>query len=172
MYGYGVFRVVFERITAYGHENISAKHPSTIEVTKEDYLTPHGDCIVGVGADKALSDLSREFRDLLRDRCTVLIALFYIDNRLYDIVLGHGDEGLILENNTKIIFRRSTYIDDATIAIRVNKAARDLDRGMISLLRNPETRLIIVLIALKPLEIYPEYVGVGRVIEYLPISSN
>ena len=52
-----------------------------------------------------------------------------------DFVVGMGDPRLALLNDRKIIVRRSTHIDDATIAIRSCKSARDLDRGLVEELR-------------------------------------
>ncbi|HID73268.1 TPA: DUF371 domain-containing protein [Candidatus Micrarchaeota archaeon] len=51
--------VAHDVVTARGHPNIRAEHETTFEVTTEPSLTPRGDCIVGVQADKAASDLSR-----------------------------------------------------------------------------------------------------------------
>ena len=167
-----VFKVSYEKINAKGHRNIRGLHHTTIEITKEEDLSPRGDCIVGVKADKAVNDLSPSFKNLLKDKNTILMGLFYINGSLYDIVIGQGDPRLSLDNSIKIIFRKSTYIDNSTIAIRVNKAARDLNREMIDLLKNPKTMLTIVLIALKPLKIDPENICIGRIIEYLPISSK
>ena len=36
---------------AYGHKNITAKHPKTLEFTKDKDLSLEGDCILGVNAD-------------------------------------------------------------------------------------------------------------------------
>jgi len=166
------FMVSYERIVAKGHENIRGLHHTTIEITKEKTLTPRGDCIIGIMADKAVNDLSPSFKKLLKDRSTILISKFYINNKLYDIVIGHGDPSLLLTNNKKIIFRKSTYVDNSTISIRTNKAARDLNRDMIELLKKPETTLTIILIALKPLEIDPKDICIGRIIKYSPISDK
>lgn len=166
------FMVSYERIVARGHENIRGLHRTTIEITKEKTLTLRGDCIIGVMADKSVNDLSPSFKELLKDKDTILIGEFFINNKLYDVVIGQGDPNLILTNDRKTIFRKSTYIDSSTLSIKTNKAARDLDRDMIELLKNPETILTIILIALKPLKINPKNICIGRVIKYLPISDK
>ena len=43
--------IVNEYIEAKGHPNISAKNKKTFEITKENWLTERGDCIVAVGAN-------------------------------------------------------------------------------------------------------------------------
>jgi hypothetical protein len=58
-----------EKINAVGHPNVLATHEKTIEITKEDFLTPTGDCIIGINADKYTGSfrISRpEFVDRLR----------------------------------------------------------------------------------------------------------
>lgn len=61
-------RVVIDRIRAWGgHVNVRARHRTTIEITRDDYLTPRGgDCIIGIKADKGLSGISPNLRRLLR----------------------------------------------------------------------------------------------------------
>ncbi|MEM2023054.1 MAG: DUF371 domain-containing protein [Archaeoglobaceae archaeon] len=44
-------------IFARGHKNLRATHRTTLEVTKESYLTPRGNCIVGVKASSSARDL-------------------------------------------------------------------------------------------------------------------
>jgi len=55
-----------EVIHCRGHENVKATHRSTLEITTEDFLTPRGDCIICVSADKSLRDLSDDFKEALR----------------------------------------------------------------------------------------------------------
>ena len=55
-----------ETIQAFGHANIQAVHPSTLMFTKEKHLSKTGDCIIAVAADKAVADLSREFKEKLK----------------------------------------------------------------------------------------------------------
>ena len=41
----------------YGHENITARHKTTLEFTKDRDLSLKGDCIIGVKADFSLPQL-------------------------------------------------------------------------------------------------------------------
>lgn len=56
-----------EVVRAHGHEHISARHASTLELTEENYLTPAGDCILGIEADRTPTDFDAEFTDACRD---------------------------------------------------------------------------------------------------------
>ena len=127
-------RVVIDRVRAWGHVNVSARHRTTIEVTRDDYLTPRGDCIIGIKADKGLSDINPELKDIIRRDNSLVIVMFITDD-YFDYVIGMGSSKLTLSNSNKLIIRRSGYIDDATLMIRANKAAVDLDRRLIDRLK-------------------------------------
>ena len=135
-----------EVIHCRGHENVKATHKSTLEFTKEDYLTPRGDCILCVGADKGINDLSEEFKAALKAGKKLLIRI-KVDN-LVDEVLAEGSSSLILDHDYSMVVRKSTYIDGRTLAVRANKAARDIDRRVVELLKNPETIAEVELIIL------------------------
>ncbi|MCD6372940.1 MAG: DUF371 domain-containing protein [Thermococcus sp.] len=133
-----------EVIRCRGHENVKATHRSTLEFTKEDYLTPRGDCILCIEADKGINDLSEEFKAALRAGKKLLVRIKVGD--LVDEVVAKGSPGLILDHELSMVIRKSDYIDARTLAIRANKAAKDIDRRIVELLRNPETRAEIELV--------------------------
>lgn len=155
--------VVFEELEARGHPNIRASHRTTLEITKETDLTPRGDCIIGVRASKSVADLSREFKEALRNPRSILVAELIVGD-VRDIVVAQGSSLLLLENRQKMILRRSDYVDDATLAVRANKAARDLRRDLVDLLRDPETTLWIKLIVLRIDELEQINSGSGSVL--------
>jgi hypothetical protein len=149
---------VFETITAHGHPNVKATHRTTLEVTREDELTPRGDCIIGVGADKAAADLSPEFKEIAaRDTAIIIVVLEAGGYR--DIVLASGSRRLIMTDNTRIIIRRSSYVEPATIAVWANKAAGNIDRRLAGVLRKPSTILHVTLLAFDLNQIYPANKG-------------
>ena len=142
--------VAVEVVKAYGHENVKAEHKTTIEITKDDYLTPRGDCIIGIRANKSLNELSSTFKEIAKKEDSIILAIFIADE-VYDVVIGKGSSNLI-SNSRKIIIRKSKYIDDSTIMIKSNKAAKDLNRKLIDKLKNPETQLYALFIALTPIQ--------------------
>ncbi|ADN51120.1 DUF371 domain-containing protein [Vulcanisaeta distributa] len=137
-------RVVIDRIRAWGHVNVRARHRTTIEITRDDYLTPRGDCIIGIKADKGLSGISPELKEIIKKDGSIVIAMFVVDDYL-DYVVGMGSSKLTLGNDNKLIIRRSNYIDDATLMIRANKAAIDIDRRLIDRLKK-ESPLTVYII--------------------------
>jgi hypothetical protein len=135
---------MMEKIVAFGHELVQAKHKTTIEITKENFLTKRGDCIIAVKADKACFDLRDEFKMALKQEKKVKIV-FEI-NGIKDEVIAFGSKELLLESKTSIVIRKSSFIDDRTIAIRANKSAADLDRRLVEELKNPNAKLIVRMI--------------------------
>ena len=56
-----------EVVHAHGHEHVSAAHESTLEITSDDFLTPAGDCILALEADRVPGDFDPAFADACRD---------------------------------------------------------------------------------------------------------
>lgn len=133
-----------EVIFAKGHENITATHQTTLEITKDTHLTRMGNCIIAVGADKAIQDLNIEFRkNLAKDasRLTLLIEA----GGITETVVAYGSSNLMLEHPSDIVVRKGTYICDRTLAIRADKAARELSRELVNQLRNSKQKVKITL---------------------------
>lgn len=133
-----------ERIIAWGHENISAMHPTTLEITKEGHLTPRGDCIVAVNANKGLLELNEEFKSMIRNKKAKITCTIRCGN-LKETIIGRGDEKLVLTHPTDMVIRKSEYICPRTLMIKANKAAVDLDRGLINRIKNRKSKIIIEL---------------------------
>jgi len=120
--------------TARGHRNVSAMHKTTFEVTMEDSITPRGDCIVGVSSTLSASSLPQWFKDELKRPGSIVVVILCAGG-VCDSATGTGSPELVLSDATRMIFRRSTYIEPATVMIRASKAARDLDRRLVEALR-------------------------------------
>jgi len=118
-----------------GHSNVRATHKTTFEITKETHLTLRGNCIIGVGADKGLADLSQELKQIIRSENSVVLVLLVDELGEYDLVLGRGDPRLELSDEKRIIVRKSTYVSQNTLAISSSKSAADLKRSLVENLR-------------------------------------
>jgi hypothetical protein len=136
-----------EKVTARGHQAIKAVHPTTFELTKDSYLTERGDCIIGVNLDKAVSELDPDFRKALKKSTSIVILVLRVDN-LVDVVIAQGHEDLILSDDRRIIVRKSSYIDPATLAINANKSSRNIRRDLVEKLRDPQAVLTVDIYAL------------------------
>lgn len=136
--------ILTERIVAFGHQNILAIHPSTLMFTKDKNLSKNGDCIVAVGADKALADLSLEFRDALRKPNAKLTILIEAGGLIQEIGAA-GSPKLILTHPIDMVIRKSDYISDRTLAINADKSSDDFPRLFIEKLQNPWQEVKITL---------------------------
>ncbi|HDJ94923.1 MAG TPA: DUF371 domain-containing protein [Acidilobales archaeon] len=135
-----------EHVIAKGHVNIKATHPSTFEVTKENWLTPQGDCIIGISASKSPKQFSEEFKNIAKREGAIVLAILLSDET-FDYIIGKGSEKLTFKDATRMIFRKSNYVSDNTVMIKANKAARDISRELISKLRKGNI-LHVLLIAI------------------------
>ncbi|MHA1734442.1 MAG: DUF371 domain-containing protein [Promethearchaeota archaeon] len=128
---------------ARGHENILANHKSTVEVTKEKYLTPSGDCIIGIGSSAACADIPRPLAQNIKAGGRVRVTLEC--GGLRDSFVGVGAGTLTLSDPTSMVFRKSTYACPRTALVRCDKSATDLSRELVAHLKDPEAILNVVM---------------------------
>ncbi len=118
---------------ARGHPHVSATHKTTVEITKEDFLTPTGDCIIGIRSEKACVDLDERLKTALRKGCELTISLEC--NGAADSITAYGDPGLTFTNPASMVIRKSSFLCGRTLCVRADKAAGDLDRTLIKELK-------------------------------------
>jgi len=133
-----------EIIFACGHENVSATHETTLEITKEKRLSKKGNCVIAVAADKAIDDLSSEFKESLR-KDEVRLVILVDAGGISETINAFGDSHLILIHPTDIVVRKSHYICKRTLAIRADKSACGLSRELVKRLRDPKQQVKITL---------------------------
>jgi hypothetical protein len=120
-------------INAQGHEHVTAEHNSTLEVTSDDYLTPAGDCILGIEADTVPADISEEFVAACQSTHAVITATLDADSHRA-VVEGSGHPDLSFENERGHVIRTSDYVDDRTVMVGADAAAGDIDRDLVAAL--------------------------------------
>jgi hypothetical protein len=123
-----------EVIRARGHDNVRAEHASTFEVTTDDWLTPAGDCILAVEADRAPSEFDPAFVDACRDHGARITARVTVGDHV-QTVEGRGHPDLSFENDRSAVARTSDYVDDRTVMVDADHAAAGFDRAMVDALR-------------------------------------
>ena len=131
-----------ESITAKGHPLIQCTHTTTIELTKDTYLTKNGTCILGLEASKACYDLNQPLKKKIIDgeKITVIIKAGDVIDSFY----GFGDKNLTFLSKKDIVFRKSDFICDRTILIKCSKSSSELDRNIIKNLTNSKERFSII----------------------------
>ena len=131
-------------ITAYGHANIQATHSSTFEITIDSNLTMKGDCIIGIKASHNAHHLHTYFGDAIR--CPEIRILTHLSaGGITDQIQGFGSPRLTLTSPTSLVWRTSEFVDDRTVAIRCDKAAKDLNRRLIESLQISDTELQVII---------------------------
>ncbi len=131
-------------IRAEGHSNIRATHRTTLEITKERYLTPRGDCIVGINAEIGISEIPVEIKEYLSLPNPVTIWLELPEYGLKEEIKAYGNEKLTFTHPTDIVVRKSNYVCGRTIAVKANKSAFDIDREFVELLRDKAELLFVI----------------------------
>lgn len=119
-----------------GHPMVRSTHPTTIEVTTEDYLTESGDCIIGVGASKGCAQLDARLKEGIRRKGSRVTITIVVGN-LSVGVKASGDPRLGLTHAHDIVIRRSDFVSDRTLAVRADVAAKNIPREMIGMLKDP-----------------------------------
>jgi len=133
-----------EIVYAHGHANIQSSNRTTFEVTKEIFLTKRGDCIIAVGANKGAADLNPKFKEAAgNERARMMITIEVGDE--VETVNAWGSHQLSFTHSTDLVVRRSNYVCSRTLAIRADKAAKDLSRRLVEKLRNPNQKVKITL---------------------------
>jgi hypothetical protein len=116
---------------------VRGSHASTIELTKEGYLTEEGDCIIGVQASHGCSDLNERLKNALKregSRVRVRISAQEMEFELE----ASGDHRLLLTDPHDIVIRKSDFVSSRTLAVRADAAARDIPRELIRVLKDPK----------------------------------
>ena len=128
-----------DAVEFYGHPMVRAAHRTTIEVTKDSRLTIDGDCIIGVRADKGLTELSGSVKDALRTDGSRVTFSIEVPEQSFTL-RAFGTSSLTLESDHEMVIRRSEYVCGRTLAVRADAAAKDIPRVLVQTLRNPVAR--------------------------------
>lgn len=132
-----------EVVHARGHEHVTGEHASTWELTSDDWLTPAGDCILGVEADRTPADFDPAFCAACRDRDAELTATLEVGDHEVTVA-GRGDPDLTFDDDRSLVVRTSDYVDDRTVMVGADAAAGDLDRSLVAALADgADCRLVL-----------------------------
>jgi hypothetical protein len=131
--------VVQDEVTFYGHPNVRSLHSKSIEITKDGYLTPKGDCIMGIKANKACTDLEESIRRGLKSSSAIVKIEVIVGDKSF-IIKGRGDERLTMLNPQDIVIRRTNFICPRTMSVLCDKASSDMPRELVRLLQHQEQK--------------------------------
>ncbi len=114
----------------FGHKNILGTQRNTLEFTKDKELTLDGDCIIGVNSDFRLEEIKR-----LKGKIIVKIK---VNDLIEEVECEVNPE---FNDDEEIVIRRTEFLSGRTLGIRANKAAIDLNREMMELMKNPSQKM-------------------------------
>ena len=118
-------------VIAHGHEHVQATHESTLEFTSDDWLTPAGDCILGIEAEPVPADFDLAFVAAAQQPDAEITITIEADGHSQTIT-GRGHPELSFENERSMVARTSTYTDDRTVMVDADAAAADIDRELVA----------------------------------------
>jgi uncharacterized protein len=134
--------VIQDEVTFYGHPNVRSLHSKSIEITKDGYLTPKGDCIIGIKANKACTDLEESIRLGLKSSSSIVKMEVIVEDESF-IIKGRGDDRLSMLNPHDIVIRRTNFVCPRTMSVLCDKASSDIPRVLVSLLQHQEQKGIL-----------------------------
>lgn len=126
-------RTYTETIRANGHEHVQATHESTVEVTSDDWLTPAGDCILAVDADRVPAEFDDDFVTAAQNTDARITAEIETGEHS-ETISGRGHPDLTFDGDRSGVGRTSDYVDDRTIMVDADAAAADIDRDLVAAL--------------------------------------
>jgi hypothetical protein len=133
------FHMVQDEVTFFGHPNVRSLHGKTVEITKDENLTLRGDCIIGVRASKACSDLDENLRRRLSFHDSVVKIEVIVGAESF-VINGMGDERLTLQNPHDIVIRKTSFVCPRTMSVRCDKASSEMPRKIVRMLQDKEAK--------------------------------
>ena len=128
--------------TAYGHENILSDHPTTLEFTKDTYVTKKGDCIVGIKADFEIEEIKKLIAKCKKENnYSITIQIETKGNK--ETVNAQLNPGFSSE--TEIVIRKSGFLSERTLAIKADKSSKEFSKALIAELKKNTTEIKVSL---------------------------
>ena len=134
-------RTMKYKFHACGHPNILGTHKTTLEFTKDSELSPRGDCIVGIKSDFDLNEIKKFIKNSKSSQIKIIIETK--DKKIREII--EAELNPKFNDEKEIVIRKTEFISERTLAIRSNKAAFELKRGLIECLKSKEGKITIIM---------------------------
>ncbi|MBI4452779.1 DUF371 domain-containing protein [Candidatus Woesearchaeota archaeon] len=131
------------KFRAYGHPNILGTHKTTLEFTKDDELSLKGGCIVGVKADFNLNKIKGFIKKMPNKKITITIEVIDEENkRVKEKISAELNPGF--NDDKELVIRKTDFMSERTLAIKADKAAFELNRGLIESLKQKKVVIAVV----------------------------
>lgn len=90
--------------------------------------------------------MSSKFKETARCEKARITVIIEVDN-VKEVVRARGSARLTFTQPKDVVVRRSSYVCGRTLAVRADKAARDLSRKLVEKLQSAEQTVKVTLIA-------------------------
>ncbi|MFX1606591.1 MAG: DUF371 domain-containing protein, partial [Promethearchaeota archaeon] len=107
------------RFRAFGHENVTGEHETTVEITSEDHLTRKGTCIIGILSDITLDQLDSKIKSMASMPSTKIVLMMTVDG-LVEEVTGTGSPGLTYTDPISMVARKSAFECGRTLMVNAD----------------------------------------------------
>ena len=128
-------------IIAHGNPKITATNASMIKLTNGNDVD---DATIGVRANKACADFPEDFKRAIKTPDKNLEIVIESDDEMIAFS-AYCSPALKLIDSNHISINKTDLIDDKTVAIVSDKAAADLDRDFVEKLKDPNSKIKVVL---------------------------
>ena len=137
----------------YGHQNITAKHKTTLEFTKDKDVTLNGDCIIGVNADFSLKKIKKFIENKINANKKIQLKNDSINeipvkiiikiNKLKEEINGFLNPDF--DDDKEVVIRKTNFISERTFAVKADKAAADLSRDLAEFLKEGKKKIKVII---------------------------
>ena len=136
----------------YGHENITAKHKTTLEFTKDKDVSLRGDCIIGVKANFSLPLLKKfiknkinQYNKLINKKTieTIPIKIIIKINNIEEEINGYLNPDF--NDSNEMVVRKTDFISERTFATGANKAAFEINRNLVGFLKGKNNKIRVII---------------------------
>ena len=128
------YSLILDSVYAKGHENVLGTHKTTLEVTREDFLTKRGNCIIGINANKSVLDFKPKLKEAIKSGKKIKVVIR--SGKFEDHFFGFGNPKLKLSNPVSMVFRKSEFVSDRTALIKCTKSSLEINRNLIKNLKS------------------------------------
>ncbi len=127
-----------------GHPNITSRHKTTFEFTKEFEIGKTADCIIGVKSQVSMHNIPNEMSNAIKNNTPLNVRLQ--TENAEDEIKGYGHPELTLDHPTDMVIRKSDFKCSRTLMINADKAACDLKKELINDLKNSKPLKVTIVI--------------------------
>ena len=131
------------KLSSFGHPNILATHKTTFEFTKDKEVSLKGDCIIGVKADFKLSKVKDFIKKINNNKITITIKAKNKKQKIQETISAELNPNF--NSNKELVIRKTNFASERTFAVKADKSAFDLNRGLIAFLREKKNKIDIII---------------------------